>query len=209
MTINALREAMQRAGVDALWISGPANVRAAEFLPYAELFARTDVFVTNGGYTGVTLALAHGVPIVQAGTTEEKAEIAAINAPEQDQSRLGGASAALDAIVRSTEQATSDILGAAEEVQELAWTLRENGVDNGLCDQLDRHATQIYTACSFQDITGQRISKVVAVLKELERATGDLLGEYEGDTRPDAHLLNGPAKEGEGIDQAAVDALFG
>jgi len=36
-----------------------------------------DVFVTNGGYTGVTLALAHGVPIVQCGTTEEKAEIAA------------------------------------------------------------------------------------------------------------------------------------
>ena len=39
--------------------------------------AARDVFVTNGGYTGVTLALAHGVPLVQAGTTEEKAEIAA------------------------------------------------------------------------------------------------------------------------------------
>jgi UDP:flavonoid glycosyltransferase YjiC (YdhE family) len=34
-------------------------------------------FVTNGGYSGVTLALAHGVPLVQAGVTEEKSEIAA------------------------------------------------------------------------------------------------------------------------------------
>ena len=42
----------------------PANARAAEFLPYAELFAQTDVFVTNGGYGGVQFALAHGVPVV-------------------------------------------------------------------------------------------------------------------------------------------------
>jgi UDP:flavonoid glycosyltransferase YjiC (YdhE family) len=55
----------------------PANVRVAGFIPYDELLAHADVFVTNGGYTGVTLALAHGVPLVQAGRTEEKAEIAA------------------------------------------------------------------------------------------------------------------------------------
>jgi UDP:flavonoid glycosyltransferase YjiC (YdhE family) len=52
----------------------PSNVIVAEFVPYDELLPHVDVFVTNGGYTGVTLALAHGVPIVQAGTTEEKAE---------------------------------------------------------------------------------------------------------------------------------------
>ena len=55
----------------------PANVRVVRFIPYDLLLEHTDVFVTNGGYTGVTLALAHGVPLVQAGTTEEKAEIAA------------------------------------------------------------------------------------------------------------------------------------
>ncbi|MGV7032402.1 hypothetical protein [Methylobacterium symbioticum] len=97
-----------------------------------------------------------------------KAEIAAISAPEQDQSRLGVASEALDAIVRTTERATSDILGAAEEVQETAWTLRERGVDADVCDRLDRHATQIYTACSFQDLTAQRISRIVNTLRYLE-----------------------------------------
>ncbi|HEY5981052.1 MAG TPA: glycosyltransferase [Microlunatus sp.] len=55
----------------------PANARAAEFLPYAELFARTDVFVTNGGYGGVQFALAHGVPVVIAPGKEDKVEVAA------------------------------------------------------------------------------------------------------------------------------------
>ncbi len=55
----------------------PANVRCAKFVPYDLLLPHVSCFVTNGGYTGVTLALAHGVPLVQAGTTEEKAEIGA------------------------------------------------------------------------------------------------------------------------------------
>ena len=55
----------------------PANVRVATFVPYDLLAAHADVFVTNGGYTGVTIALHHGVPIVQAGDTEEKGEIGA------------------------------------------------------------------------------------------------------------------------------------
>lgn len=55
----------------------PDNVVAAKFVPYDLLLPHVSCFVTNGGYTGVTLALHHGVPLVQAGTTEEKAEIAA------------------------------------------------------------------------------------------------------------------------------------
>lgn len=55
----------------------PANVRAAAFLPYDRLLPHTDVLVTNGGYGGVHYALEHGVPIVVAGRTEDKAEVAA------------------------------------------------------------------------------------------------------------------------------------
>ncbi|HEX5866844.1 MAG TPA: hypothetical protein VFY72_04005, partial [Beijerinckiaceae bacterium] len=77
-----------------------------------------------------------------------KSEIAAIQSPDQEQSRLVEASETLDAIVRTTERATSEILGAAEHVQEAAWTLRENGADEELCGELDRRATEIYTACS-------------------------------------------------------------
>ena len=55
----------------------PANVRCTRFIPYDVVLPHASAFVTNGGYTGVTLALAHGVPLVQAGTSEEKSEIAA------------------------------------------------------------------------------------------------------------------------------------
>ena len=55
----------------------PPNVRVASLLPYAELLPRTSVMVTNGGYGGVQMALSHGVPVVVAGTTEDKPEVAA------------------------------------------------------------------------------------------------------------------------------------
>ncbi|MCS5732248.1 glycosyltransferase [Herbiconiux daphne] len=55
----------------------PANVRAATYLPYDKLLPLTDVLVTNGGYGGVHYAMEHGVPLVVAGATEDKAEVTA------------------------------------------------------------------------------------------------------------------------------------
>lgn len=55
----------------------PSNARAEVFLPFADVMDRVDVFVTNGGYGGVHFALRHGVPLVVAGNTEDKPEIAA------------------------------------------------------------------------------------------------------------------------------------
>jgi len=53
----------------------PGNAIIAGFVPYSELLPRVSVMVTNGGYGGVQFALSHGVPLVVAGLTEEKAEI--------------------------------------------------------------------------------------------------------------------------------------
>ena len=55
----------------------PANARIEPFIPFGALLPYVDVMITNGGYGGVQFALAHGVPLVVAGTTEEKPEIAA------------------------------------------------------------------------------------------------------------------------------------
>ena len=55
----------------------PANARAAEFLPDAELLPKVAVYVTNGGYGGLHYAMENGVPIVGAGDTEDKPEGAA------------------------------------------------------------------------------------------------------------------------------------
>jgi chemotaxis regulatin CheY-phosphate phosphatase CheZ len=114
-----------------------------------------------------------------------KSEIAAIQCADAEQSRLTTASEALDAIVRTTERATSDILEAAEHVQEAAWTLREAGADEQLCGELDRRATEIYTACSFQDLTAQRTSKIVQTLRYLEGRINTMMDIWGGDERPD------------------------
>jgi UDP:flavonoid glycosyltransferase YjiC (YdhE family) len=53
----------------------PANARVAPFIPFGALLPHVDVMITNGGYGGVQFALAHGIPLVVAGTSEEKAEI--------------------------------------------------------------------------------------------------------------------------------------
>jgi len=55
----------------------PDNARAASYLSYADLLPRASIVITNGGYGGVQAALAHGVPVIVAGTTEEKPEVAA------------------------------------------------------------------------------------------------------------------------------------
>ncbi|GGO25177.1 glycosyltransferase [Deinococcus humi] len=59
------------AGLDPL----PINARAAAFIPFAALLPHVSVYVTNGGYGGVQSALAHGVPVVVAGSTEDKSEV--------------------------------------------------------------------------------------------------------------------------------------
>jgi UDP:flavonoid glycosyltransferase YjiC (YdhE family) len=55
----------------------PTNARVEPFIPFGALMPHVDVMITNGGYGGVQFALAHGVPLVVAGATEEKPEIAA------------------------------------------------------------------------------------------------------------------------------------
>jgi UDP:flavonoid glycosyltransferase YjiC (YdhE family) len=54
----------------------PRNARVGTFFSYPELLSKTSVMVTNGGYGGVQIALAHGVPLVVAGTSEDKPEVA-------------------------------------------------------------------------------------------------------------------------------------
>ena len=63
--------------LDAFGGALPANVRAERFVPYAQLMPHVDLLITNGGYGTVQQALAHGVPIVVAGATEDKPENAA------------------------------------------------------------------------------------------------------------------------------------
>ena len=78
VTVVASTGGKDVAEVHAAFPGGlPANARVGEFLPYDELLPRTAVVVTNGGFAGVQQALRHGVPLVVAGSTEDKPEVAA------------------------------------------------------------------------------------------------------------------------------------
>lgn len=149
-------------------------------------------------------------------------EIKSIKPANEDDNHLINATEELSAIVESTENATNTILEAAEEIQEAAWVLREAGAQDEPCDKIDNKTTDIYTACSFQDITGQRTTKVVQALSYIENRVNAMidiwgLNEFasdfapkqdQSDVRPDAHLLNGPAKIGEGLEQTHVDDML-
>lgn len=149
-----------------------------------------------------------------------KSEISNIKDEGDESNRFVDASHELDAIITQTEGATQSILEAAEQIQEKAWILRENGGDDAACDEIDAKATEIFMACSFQDLTGQRTNKVVQVLRYLESRINLMIGiwgieEMEAeadagpvDSRPDAHLLNGPQHEGKGVSQNSVDELM-
>jgi hypothetical protein len=110
---------------------------------------------------------------------QTKRDIASINSGEEPSNRLLEASEVLDAIIRTTERATSDILGAAENMQEAAWTLREEGANEALCTALDRHATDIYTACSFHDLTAQRTAKIIHTLRYLENRLHGMIAMWD------------------------------
>ena len=149
-----------------------------------------------------------------------RAEIAAIK-PVGDPGKFAVATEELDSVVQTTEAATSDILACAERIQELAWTMREQGLAPDLCDVIDERATEIYTACSFQDLTGQRTRKVIGVLRYLEGRINAMIdiwglgGAAPGRPAPaekpmaEITLLHGPARPGEGLAQADVDVVMG
>ena len=148
-------------------------------------------------------------------------EIAALQPADADNNKIISATSELDAIVISTERASFEILNAAEKLMELSSRFREGGADPELCSALDSEVTTIFTACSFQDLTGQRTGKVVNALRYIEQRINAMIGIWgasEGDgppipdgrtdTREDAHLLEGPQLEGKGVSQSDVDAMF-
>lgn len=152
-----------------------------------------------------------------------KIEIASVRHPDATDDRLTSATLELDAIVQTTEDATNDILNATEEIDDRVHKLREAGATPEtltVFDEINGLTIKILEACNFQDISGQRISKVVKTIHYLEDRIGTMIDiwgaeEFAGlevvdDTpdNPDAALLQGPQLKGEGVNQDDVDALF-
>ncbi len=148
-----------------------------------------------------------------------RTEISELRPNDLKEEKIPRAGLELEAIVASTEEATGTIMDAAEEI------MSADPASEEYADAVNDACMRIFEACSFQDITGQRITKVVTTLTYIEErlhglqdAWGPDIADAEGeapvpgedkDQRPDKDLLNGPALEGEGILQNQVDDLFG
>lgn len=149
-------------------------------------------------------------------------EIAALRPDEVKEEYLPTAADELDAIVEATAEATNAIMDATESVEKVMSHLPHEDAD-----VLMEATTRIYEACGFQDITGQRITKVVRALKHIEQKIDALVDAFgqeiekvkevqpkpEAPPEPapvtDADLLHGPQLKGEAKSQAEIDALFG
>ncbi len=146
-----------------------------------------------------------------------KQEIGAFQVNELKESRIPAAGMELDAVVQSTENATNTIMECAEELL----AAEHDNLDDYRNFVTDK-VMQIFEACSFQDLTGQRVNKVVETLQMIESRVGrfakavqaqdmtEFVNEHESkrEKRKADLLLNGPALEGEGIDQHQVDSLL-
>ncbi len=127
----------------------------------------------------------------------------------------------LDAVVQATETATNDIMEAAEQIDDLAIRLCSQvstSTDKALAEEINERVVNIFEACNFQDVTGQRITKVVNTLEFIDERVSKMMTlwgaeQAKGDptqkvATSDADLLHGPSLEGDGASQDDIDAMF-
>lgn len=149
-----------------------------------------------------------------------KAEIAQLRPDDVKDKYLTSASDELDAIVEATADATNSIMDATELVENVM-----GEVEQEVSDKLMDATTKIYEACTFQDITGQRITKVVTALQHIEEKIDALVDAFGSEIEKfkaenpepeddgpkeitDEDLLEGPQLEGQGKSQEDIDALL-
>jgi chemotaxis protein CheZ len=151
-------------------------------------------------------------------------EVAALGVDDITDSHIPAASDELEAVVSHTATATDRILAVCETLDELADGLTKRGGPSrgDAATALRAATTEVYESCSFQDITGQRISKVVGALQAIDAKVARIMDSF-GDRRrsPDLRraeprvteprpedLLNGPQLPGAAMDQSDIDQLL-
>jgi chemotaxis protein CheZ len=155
-----------------------------------------------------------------------KREIAVLHGKSFDGNEMSKVTGELGAVVGGTEEATQQILEAAEAIDQAASALAKvNSADQQkiLSEEIQERVVSIFEACNFQDLTGQRISKVMTTMKFIENHITVMMDIWGGvdairahapaiidDREGDARLLNGPKTEGDvgHASQNDIDALF-
>ncbi len=174
---------------------------------------RAVITAVQGDAAPMETALLSEVEALGRTIANAKAEIAALQVDDITAAQIPFATDELDAIVAHTAAATNAILESCETLDLVAETL--SGEAAG---RLQAATTQIYEACSFQDITGQRITKVVTTLKAIEEKVAQIVSTFgqrgaaasAPATLPEgeAALLNGPQLPAAAMGQSDIDRLL-
>jgi chemotaxis protein CheZ len=118
----------------------------------------------------------------------------------------------LQAVMQGSEQATQKILAAAEDIDQAANNLSaalKGDIERGLAQDMRDRVINIFEACNFQDLTSQRVAKVMAALDGLERQIVRVLDELaRADGTPPMHGPRLPSDDGH-LSQDDIDSLFG
>jgi chemotaxis protein CheZ len=171
------------------------------------------VTTLGGDISAIDARVQHEVRALVDYIAKAKQELAALQPAQIPHHDIPVATDELDAVVRHTETATNAILECAENLGALA---SATGGDVG--ERINAITTRIYEASNFQDITGQRITKVVRALRHIEDkviALAGAFGEKIEPSRPpadkregEAALLNGPQLPQTANSQDDIDALL-
>jgi chemotaxis protein CheZ len=145
-----------------------------------------------------------------------KSEIAALRVDDINHSHIPTATDELDAVVEHTATATNEILDSCETLEAL-----QGKLSGEHAEVLGAAVTRIYEACSFQDITGQRIGKVVSALKAIEGRVAAVTAAFGPGADPSPlpeptpvartegqSLANGPQLPAAAASQAEIDRLL-
>jgi chemotaxis protein CheZ len=166
------------------------------------------------------------IDLIYDAISRTKREIAVLHGKSFNGEEMAKVNGELGAVVGGTEEATQQILEAAEAIDQSATALSKiTSPDQQklLSEEIQERVVSIFEACNFQDLTGQRIKKVMTTMKFIENHITVMMDIWGGvdaikahapaivDTREgDARLLNGPKVEGDvgHASQDDIDALF-
>ena len=164
-----------------------------------------------------------GIAAIHEAIVKTRNEIASLHAKGVKNDQIFRATDELDAVVISTETATETILSSTETIDAIAGALMRD-LDPSQHERIaviQDQTVRIFEACNFQDLSGQRIRKVVDLLQFIElriasmttiwRSVGELDDiEVDEGAPSDSDLLNGPPLEGDAnvVSQDDIDSLF-
>ena len=118
----------------------------------------------------------------------------------------------LDAVIKGSEQATQKILAAAEDIDQAANNLSaalKGEIEQGLAQDIQDRVIEIFEACNFQDLTSQRVVKVMATLDRIEGQITRALAEFTRADEPP--VVHGPRLDSDRghVSQNDIDSMFG